>query len=98
MAFPARNSDLKAQPVRIALLLVLVVLVFAIIGPAHMALHGGSIDDSCNACHLAGAEFDYELGLLVDSGSAQSCDAKFCCERILAPCLGQLAPRAPPLG
>jgi hypothetical protein len=83
---------------RVALLLVLVVLVLAIIGPAHMAFHGDDLDESCSACHLAGAEFDHEFGLLVDSGSAQSCDEPFLCERILAPCLGQLAPRAPPLG
>ena len=83
---------------RLALLLVLVVVALALLGPAHMALHGDGPEDSCSACDLATVEFDYELGLLVDAGSAQSCDAYFCFERIPAPCIGQAAPRAPPLG
>ena len=83
---------------RIALLLVLLVLVLSVIGPAHMAFHGDDADDSCSACHLASADFDYELGLQVDVGSAQSCDEAFLVERMVAPCLGQVAPRAPPLG
>ena len=90
--------DSKSKPMRVAFLLALIVLVVSITGPVHMACHGGDAEDPCSACHQASTEFDHELGLLVDVGSAQSCEEAFLFERIVAPCLGQIAPRAPPLG
>ena len=97
MTVPRLNQHSRAQGMRWALLLVLLLFALAVIGPAHMAFHGDSLEDNCSACHVASSVYDYELVFVDTEDDSKGLEEVWRSERVEAPRLGQAAPRAPPL-